>query len=68
MLIPVHDQTVINLIGENDQLMLSCDLYDLLQDLLRIYRTCRIIRINDNDGLGLICDLASDVINIRIPF
>ena len=68
MLIPVHDQTVINLIGENDQLMLSCDLYDLLQDLLRIYRTCRIIRINDNDGLGLICDLASDVINIRISF
>ena len=68
MLIPVHDQTVINLIGENDQLMLSCDLYNLLQDLLRIYRTCRIIGINDNDGLGLICDLASDVINIRIPF
>ena len=47
--------------------MLPGNLYDLLQDLFWIYSACRIIGIDDDDCFGLICDLAADVINIRIP-
>ena len=48
--------------------MLSCDLHDLLQDLLGINCSCRVIRINDNNRFGLVCDLALNIINVRIPF
>ena len=67
MLETVHDEPGINFIGKDDQLMLSCNVRDLLQDFLRIYRTCRVIRIDDNDRLGPWCDLALDILNIRIP-
>ena len=67
MFISIHNKTVIDLIRKDDQFMFSCNICDLLQDLLRIYCTCRIIRVNDNDRLGPWCDLALDILNIRIP-
>ena len=48
--------------------MFPCDLYDLLQDFLGIDSSCRVIRVDDNNGLGLICNLALNILNIRIPF
>ena len=67
MLISVHDKTVIDLIRKNDQFLLSGDLRDLLQDLLRIDSTCRVIRVDDNDRFGPVRDLASDILDIWIP-
>ena len=67
MLISVHNQAVINLIRKNDQFFFSCDLNDLFKNFFGIYCTCRVIRIDDDDCFCLICDLASDIIDIRIP-
>ena len=67
MFVAIHNKAVIDLIGEDDQLMLSRNVCDLLQDLLRVNRTGRVIRIDDNDRLGSWCDLALDIFDIRIP-
>ena len=64
----VHHQTVIDLIGEYDQLMLSGNLNDLFQHFLRIQRAGRIVRIDDDDRLGLVGNLGTHVVDVRIPF
>ena len=69
MLISIHDQTVINLIRENDQFRFSLAICrDLLPGSLSDrQRTCRIVRVDDNDSFCPVCDLASDILDIRIP-
>ena len=67
MLFSIHNKTVINLIRENDQLMLSCEVYNLLQYFLRIKRTGRIVWIDDNDRFCTVIDLLAHIFNIRIP-
>ena len=49
MLFAVHHQAVVNLIGENDELMLPCNVHDLLQNLAGIQRSGRVVGIDDND-------------------
>ena len=67
MFIFIHNQTVINLIRKDDQFFLSCDLCDLLQNFLRINCSGWVVWVDDNDCLCFVCNLASDIINIRIP-
>ena len=64
----VHNQAIVDLIGEDDELMLPGDLDDLFQHLLRIQCAGRIVRVDDHDGLGLIGDLGLHIVDIRIPF
>ena len=52
MLIAVVQDLVVDLVGKDDQAMLAGDLQDPFQDLLRIQRPRRIVRVNDDDGLG----------------
>ena len=47
--------------------MLSGEIDNLLQYLFRIECTGRVIRIDDNDCFCLICDLGTDILNVRIP-
>ena len=67
MLFFIHYQPVVDLIGEDDELMLSCHIDNLLEHLFWIKRSGRIIRIDDNDGFRPVRDLLSDVVDIRIP-
>ena len=67
MLFSIHNKTVINLIRENDQLMLSCEVYNLLQYFLRIKRTGRIVWIDDNDRFCTVVDLLTHIFDIRVP-
>ena len=67
MLFSIHNKTVINLIRENDQLVLSCEVYNLLQYFLRIKRTGRIVWIDDNDRFCTVVDLLTHIFDIRIP-
>ena len=67
MLISIHDEAVVDLVGKEDEIVLAGDLHDLLKDFLRIENTGRVVRIDDNDCFCLICDLASDILDIRIP-
>ena len=67
MLFSIHNKTVINLIRENDQLVLSCEIYNLLQYFLRIKRTGRIVWIDDNDRFCTVIDLLAHIFDIRVP-
>ena len=67
MLFSIHNKTVINLIRENDQLMLSCEVYNLLKYFLRIKRTGRIVWIDDNDRFCTVIDLLTHIFDIRVP-
>ena len=67
MLFSIHNKTVINLIRENDQLVLSCEVYNLLQYFLRIKSTGRIVWIDDNDRFCTVIDLLAHIFDIRVP-
>ena len=67
MLFSIHNKTVINLIRENDQLVLSCEIYNLLQNFLWIKSTGRIVWIDDNDCFCTVVDLLTHIFDIRIP-
>ena len=64
----VHDQAVIDLVGEDDQLVLPRHIHDLLKDFLRVECAGRVVGVDDHDGLGAVCDLFLNVVNVRIPF
>ena len=57
MLQAVHNQTVIDLIGEDHQLMLPGHLHDLLENFLGIQRAGGVVGIDDDNGLGAGGDL-----------
>ena len=67
MLLPIHDQAVIDLIRENDQLMAAGNVHNSHQQLLGIQGACGVIGIDNNDRLGLGCDLAFNIFRIGIP-
>ena len=67
MLASVHDQSVINFIGKDDQMVLTRDFHDFLQNFLRIKRAGRIVGIDDDDRFRAARDLFSDVGKVGIP-
>ena len=58
---------VINLIGVDDQSMLAGDGHDFTQEIVRIKRPGRIVRIDDDDGARMRGNLRPDVVEIRQP-
>ena len=67
MLFAIHNETVIDFICKDQKAEFSCNLDDLEKDFLRIENTGRVVRIDDNDCFCLICDLGTDILNVRIP-
>ena len=67
MLFTVEHQAVINLIGEDHELVLASHIDYLLQHFARIQCACGIVGVDDDDGLGARCDFAFDVLNVGIP-
>ena len=68
MLKSIHDQAIIDLIREDDQVVLARNLNDLFEHFTRIERAGRVIGIDDDDRLGTRSDLLLDIIDIGIPF
>ena len=48
----VVEHLVVDLVGVDDQLVLAGDLDDLLQQLVRVQRAGRVVRVDDDDGAG----------------
>ena len=63
----VHDQAVVDLIREEDQLLFPGQRHDLLQQLTGIQGAGGIVGIDDKDGAGAGGDLAADILDIGIP-
>ena len=67
MLLTGENQAVIDLVGEDHQVVLSGQLYDLQQHILGVQRTGGVVGVNDNDCLGLGSNLAAHIVDVRIP-
>ena len=64
---PVEDETVVDLVGENDEAVPPRDIGDPKEQILRIDRAGRIVRVDDDDRLRAVRDLRLDIVKIRIP-
>ena len=53
----VIQNLVVDLVGEDDQVMLAGDLHDLQQQLFTVHRTGRVVGVDDHDPAGTRCDL-----------
>ena len=63
----LHDETVVDLVGKEDKVVLAGNLHDLLKDLLRIERAGRVVRVDDDDALRARRDLGSKIVDIGVP-
>ena len=63
----LHDETVVDLVGKENKVVLAGDLHDLLKDLLRVKRAGRVVRVDDDDALRARRDLGSKIVDIGVP-
>ena len=68
MLKVVHDQTVVDFVREDHELMLARHVHDLLQHLAWIERAGGVVWVDDDDGLRARRDFAFDVVDVGVPF
>ena len=67
MFLIIHHQTIVDLIGKDDQLMFSGHVHNLLQDLSGVEGSGGVVGVDDYDGFGFVRDFPFDVLHIRIP-
>ena len=63
----VVEDLVVDLVGEDDQLVLPGDLDDALQHVIRIQRPGGVVGVDDDDGLRALGDLRAHVVQIGQP-
>ena len=63
----VIENLVVNLISKNYEVALNSNIGNLPKNFTTVNSTCWVIRVDDNNRFGAICDLAPKIINIRIP-
>ena len=67
VLVAVHAQAVVDLIGKDHQLMPACNLDDALEHLARIDRTRGVVGVDDDEGFGRARDLGLHILQVGIP-
>ena len=63
----VHDQAVVDFVGEDHEAVFAGDLDDFLQHFLRIERTGGVVGVDDDDRLGARGYFRADVVDVGIP-
>ena len=67
MLVAVHAQAVVDLIGKDHQLMPACNLDDALEYLARIDGTRGVVGVDDDESFGRARDLGLHILQVGIP-
>ncbi len=67
MHVAVVQRLVVDLVGQDDQLVLAGHLDDLPEHALGIQRAGRVVRVDDDDRLGVARHLALDVLDVGHP-
>ena len=67
VLVAVHAQTVVDLIGKDHQLMPARNLDDALEHLARVDRARGVVGVDDDEGLGRARDLGLHILQVGIP-
>ena len=63
----VVEDAVVDLVGKDEQVVLARDVDDALEDFAGVHRARRVIRIDDDDGLGLLRHLGADILERGVP-
>src|SRR5690606_4065485 len=63
----VIQDLAVDLVREDDQVVLARNTGDLQQNLLAVYRTRGIVRVDDDDRAGVRGDLLLDILDVRKP-
>ena len=58
---------VVDFISEDNQVVLNCKVSNVAQDLLAVHSARRVIRVDNNNGASLFCNLRTNIVKIRIP-
>ena len=64
----VHDEAIVDFVGEDDELVFARDVDDLLEHFLWVKCAGGVVRVDDDNRLGVAGDLGADVVDVRIPF
>ena len=67
MLVAVHAQAVIDLVGKNHELVPARNLNDALEHLARVDRARGVVGVDDDEGLGRARDLGLHILQVGIP-
>ena len=63
----VIQNLVVHLVGKYHQPMLACNRHNTHEQLIRIHRARRVIRVDHHDGLGARRDLGAHIVQVRHP-
>ncbi len=63
----VVEDLVVDLVGQEQQLVPAGQLHQLFEYLERVHGARRVVRVDDQQGLGLVRDLRLDVLDVGIP-
>ena len=66
MLQTVHDDAVVDLVREDDEVVLARDVDELLQHLARVERAGGVVRIDDDEGTSTSSPLSSSASMLRL--
>jgi len=67
VLLAVHDEAVVNLIGEEDEVVLPGDGNDLFKNFPGIQGAGGVIGVDDDNALGFVRHLPAHVLDVRVP-
>ena len=67
VLVAVHAQAVVDLVGKNHELVPTRDLDNALERLTRIDRARGVVGVDDDEGLGRARDLGLHILQVGIP-
>ena len=67
VLVAVHAQAVVDLVGKNHELVPARDLNNALEHLTRIDRARGVVGVDDDEGLGRARDLGLHILQVGIP-
>ena len=63
----VEDDLLVDLVGEDHQLVAPGDVDEPLHDLLAVDRAGGVVRVDDHQGVGVLGDLGLDVLEVGVP-
>ncbi|CAH0323123.1 hypothetical protein SRABI106_04452 [Rahnella aquatilis] len=58
---------VVNFVGKNNQIMFPGDVHNLHQQFFAVYRTGRVVRVDDHNAAGAWGDFVTNIGNVREP-
>ena len=63
----VVQDLVVDLVGEDEQVVPAGDVEQFDQRFPRVHRAGGVVRVDDHDRLGAVADLGPDVLGVRVP-